>query len=110
MRSFSHRIGVLMMGFISALCFGSMAYASDVRPNLLTALRFTVDDLGFHGAESAKFQAEQTYMTSTDAVLCTVTGKLTRESNGYRLSELVNTASSEVAKGMTGVGASAALA
>lgn len=89
---------------VLALCAGP-AFAEDLRPDLITALAYVTD----HGAEGAKFRAEQVYMVSVDSVARTCSGSLTAESNGYRLSELVNVAvnDSEVAKGKIGVGAGA---
>ena len=95
--------------FAALACFGytGFATAADAHFTAAQTLRFAVADVGYHGAESAKFKAEQAYMVAMDSVARTSTGGLTAESNGYRLSELVNASvgDSEVAKGKVGVGA-----
>lgn len=101
MRIYRSLIGACIAAI--GLCFSGWALAHDVRPDIITALSYISD----HGAESAKFRAEQAYMLSMDSVRTSMGGSLTAESNGYRLSELVTASvnDSEVAKGKIGVGA-----
>lgn len=104
MRStFRNLIGVCIAAF--GLCFTGFGFA-DERPDIIS---YVLASCGDHGAEAAKFKAEQTYMVSLDSVRTSLGSSLTAESNGYRLSELVVAAvnDSEVAKGKLGVSAGA---
>lgn len=104
MRQFRSIIGVCIAAI--GLCFSGWGFASDERPDIIA---YVLASCGEHGAESAKFQVEQTYMVSLDSVRTSLGSSLTAESNGYRLTELVAAAvnDSEVAKGKIGVGAGA---
>lgn len=100
-----HGLLGLCLGVLS-LCVGP-AFAKDLRPDIITALSYATE----HGAYEAKFKAEQAHATQCDEFddLCT-SGKLARESNGFRLSEMLTKVAatfSEVAKGKIGVGAGA---
>lgn len=103
-RSLYHGLIGLCLGALALVAGPAMAYESH---QVHSAVRFALASVGHFGAESAKFHVEQTFMVSADAVELTTTGLLARESNGYRLAELVNVAvgDSEVAKGKIGVGA-----
>ncbi len=104
MRSIRAFLSYCCISLMACLGFAGSALASE---NQLTyLLHGAVANVGFHGAESAKFRAEQTYMVGLNAERLCIGSHFITESNGYRLAELVNTLSdSEVAKGKTGVSA-----
>lgn len=91
-----------------AACFGVSSVALADSPSY-TAHRFAqaVALTGHYGAESAKFHAEQVYMSGFGESCTRANTGLIAESNGFRMANILtaSVASSEVAKGKTGVGA-----
>lgn len=93
-----------LMALALAVCLPSFAVAADARPDLITAVRYAVADVGNYGTCVAKANAELAYQVSADSVSSGVGEGLTKMSNGFVQKAL---AVHEVAKGKIGVGAAA---
>lgn len=109
MRSTFYRwVGYVALALASCLGF-SLSAQADVRPDLISKLRYTVAASGSYGGQCAKLKAELAHMQSIDSERTGSSAKLTAESNGFRLADLTSTLTSGVASGKTGVGAGAAV-
>ncbi len=97
MRNFRSILGYCAFALAYCVGFGSSAIAAT-----LTTVADRISYIDTYGADVAKFKAEQIYMVGLEDTRTVSTGGLTVESNGYRMTAMVT---SEVAKGMTGVGA-----
>lgn len=101
MQRFRSWLSYGMFAVLACFGFSGVALASDYQPSASHLLRAAIADLGYHGAESAKFTAEQAYMASLDERMCSSTAGLISESNGFRLADLMK---SGVAGGKSCVG------
>lgn len=104
MRIFRSVYGLMAMAL--AVCLPSFAVAADARPDLITAVRYAVADVGHYGTCAAKANAELAYQVSADSVSSGVGEGLTKMSNGFVQKAL---AVREVAEGTTGSTASSQL-
>lgn len=105
MRSTFYRfMSIAALAIASCLGFAGFASAAD-RYDVVSALRFSVADSGAYGSDCAKLKAELSHMASIQAERTGNLSGLTRESNGFRLTEIVSMKSG-VAGGKTGVGPS----
>lgn len=104
MRSTFYRfMSIAALAIASCVGFAGFASAAD-RYDVVSALRFSVAEVGAYGAESAKCKAELAHMATIKFERTGSLNGLTRESNGYRLTAMVTETESGVAGGKTGVG------
>lgn len=99
---FRHICGLLAIGLMSCLGFGSVALAGDL--TFQSAARYAAAQVGSYGYESAKVKAELAHSASyLEDRMCSGTA-LTTESNGFRMTSLIKPSMpvSEVAKGTSG--------
>lgn len=106
----------MFRSILSACCYalamavGCVGMASASEKLITFHLRQATAVIGHYGAESAKFEAELVSQIGCDERTSTVTGSLTRESNGFRLSSMIADLAatiSGVAKGKIGISAMA---
>lgn len=84
---------------VAAFCFGfgSFAYAATDPVEYGHVLSFALADVGAIGTDTAKFHAEQAYMTASERMCNGNSGALITDSHGF-----LQVSADEVAKGTTG--------
>lgn len=97
MRYFRSFLSYALLAVASCLGFATVATASET--SLYLHLNAVAADSGDYGTQSAKFQVEQTFMAGLEPSGSSANGKMTSESNGFRLASMTK---SGVAEGTNG--------